>query len=123
MRILIADDDRELACAIASFLRHSNEAVVSTVTTGGLDVLRNIERFEPDVIIMDIMMPRLNGVTICHQILSRRPKAHIVLLSGILNAQHPLVVQSGAGCFLPKPVRLAELRNVVQKFINPPVAA
>lgn len=115
MRLLIADDDRELASAIASYLRHCNQEVVSTVTTGGLDVLRNVERFAPDVILMDIMMPRLNGLTICHHILSCRPNAQIILLSGILDAKHPFVTQSGAAAFLPKPVRLVELQRVLQE--------
>jgi len=108
---------------MASFLRHSTETVVSTVTTGGLDVLRNIDRFEPDVIIMDIMMPRLNGLTVCRQILSRRPQAHIILLSGILHAQHPVVTQSGANGFLPKPVRLAELQRMIQEVAGHHAAA
>ena len=116
--MLIADDDRELASAMASYLRHCNEAVVATVTTGGVDVLRNVERFHPDVILMDVMMPRLNGLTICHHILSCRTGTRIILLSGILSATHPLVIQSGASAFVPKPVKLAELRRVVEEVVG-----
>jgi len=108
---------------MASYLRHCNEAVVSTVTTGGLDVLRNVERFKPDVILMDIVMPRLNGLTICHHILSCHPQTRIILLSGILDAQHPLVAQSGAAAFLPKPVRLADLRRIVEEIVSHLTAA
>jgi len=118
VRLLIADDDRELASAMASYLRHCNDAVVSTVTTGGVDVLRNVERFHPDVILMDVMMPRLNGLTICHHILSCRAQTRIILLSGILSATHPLVLQSGATAFLAKPVKLAELRRVVEEIVS-----
>ncbi|MEI6352271.1 MAG: response regulator [Verrucomicrobiota bacterium] len=117
MRVLIADDDRELASAIASYVRYCNEDVVATVTTGGLDVIRNVDRFQPDIIIMDIMMPRLNGLTICHHILSRFPQTRIILFSGKLDAKHPFVVNSGATAFLAKPVRLSELRNVIEEII------
>ena len=103
---------------MASYLRYCNEAVVSTVTTGGVDVLRNVERFHPDVILMDVMMPRLNGLTICRHILSCCSHTQIILLSGILSATHPLVVQSGATAFLPKPVKLAELRRVVEAVVE-----
>jgi len=118
VRLLIADDDRELASAMASYLRHCNAAVVSTVTTGGLDVLRDVERFSPDVILMDIVMPRLNGLTICRHILSRRPQMRIILLSGTLHSGHPIVVESGATAFLAKPVRLAQLQRVLEEIVG-----
>jgi two-component system, OmpR family, response regulator MprA len=112
VRLLIADDDRELACAIASYLRHGNEAVISTVTTGGLDVLRSVARFDPDVILMDIMMPKINGLTLCRHILSRRPDVRIILLSGAVGIESPFLAESGATAFLPKPVRLSDLQRV-----------
>lgn len=112
---MIADDDRELACAIASYLRHGNQTIISTVTTGGLDVLRNVAQFDPDVILMDIMMPRLNGLTLCRHILSRRPGVRIILLSGALGIESPFLAESGAAAFLPKPVRLSELQRVFQE--------
>lgn len=115
MRVLIADDDRELAAAIATSLRHWNEEVVATVTTGGLDVIRNVDRFQPDVVITDIIMPRLNGLTVCHHILSRFPATKIILFSGRFDARHPHVVNSGARAFLPKPVKLTELRRVLEE--------
>lgn len=114
MRLLIADDDRELACAIASYLRHGNQAVISTVTTGGLDVLRSVSQFDPDVILMDIMMPRLNGLTLCRHILSRRPDVKIILLSGALGIESPFLAESGATAFIPKPIKLSELQRVFQ---------
>lgn len=103
---------------MASYLRHCNEAVVSTVTTGGLDVIRSVNRFDPDVILMDILMPRLNGLTICRHILSRRPDVRIILLSGTLHPDHPFVAESGASAFLSKPVRLNELNRVIQGFVE-----
>ncbi len=118
MRILIADDDRELASAVASYVRYCNEEVVATVTTGGVDVVRHVDRFQPDIIIMDIMMPRLNGLTVCRHILSRFPDTRIILFSGKLDATHPYVVDSGAAAFLPKPVKLAELRKVLKEVVD-----
>jgi CheY-like chemotaxis protein len=112
VRLLIADDDRELACAMASYLRHGNNAIISIVTTGGVDVLRSVKRFDPDVILMDIVMPKLNGLTLCRHILSSRPAVRIILLSGTLHGGHPFVAESGAAGFVAKPVRLAELQRV-----------
>jgi len=118
VRLLIADDDRELACAMASYLRHGNNTIVSTVTTGGVDVLRSVKRFDPDVILMDIHMPRLNGVTLCRHILSSRPDVRIILISGVLHPEHPFVAESGAAGFVAKPVRLAELQRVFEEIVQ-----
>ena len=118
VRLLIADDDRELACAMASYLRHCNGTIVSTVTTGGVDVIRCAAQFEPDVILMDIAMPKLNGLTACRHILSRRPEVRIILISGALHADHPFVTESGAAAFLAKPVRLAELQRVFEEIVS-----
>ena len=123
MRLLIADDDRELACAMASYLRHCNDTIVSTVTTGGVDVLRSVTLFDPDVILMDIAMPKLNGLTACRHILSRRPEVRIILISGTLNSEHPFVRESGAVAFLSKPVRLAELQRVFEEIVSHRVTA
>ena len=119
MRLLIADDDRELACAMASYLRHGNNAIISIVTTGGVDVLRSVKQFNPDVILMDIVMPKLNGLTLCRHILSSRPSVRILLLSGSLHADHPFVAESGAAGFVAKPVRLAELQRVFEEITQP----
>ncbi len=118
MRVLIADDDRELASALASYVRHCNEEVVATVTSGGIDVVKNVDRFQPDIIVMDIMMPRLNGLTVCHHILSRFPQTKIILFSGKLTADHPYVTASGAVAFLAKPIRLIELKQVLDSLVH-----
>ncbi|MEI6561634.1 MAG: response regulator [Verrucomicrobiota bacterium] len=118
MRLLIADDDRELACAMASYLRHCNGTIVSTVTTGGVDVIRCAAQFEPDVILMDIAMPKLNGLSACRHILSCHPQMQIILISGTLHRGHPLVTESGAAAFLSKPVRLAELQRVFEEIVS-----
>ena len=102
---------------MASYLRHCNGTIVSTVTTGGVDVLRSAARFEPDVILMDILMPKLSGLTICRHILSRHPGVRIILLSGTLHRDHPMVLESGAAAFLAKPVRLAELQRVFEETV------
>lgn len=117
MRVLIADDDRELASALASYVQHCNAEVVATVTSGGIDVVRNVDRFQPDIVIMDIMMPRLNGLFVCQHILSRFPGIKIILFSGKLSADHPHVTASGAIAFLPKPIRMSEVGELLSGVI------
>jgi two-component system response regulator MprA len=121
MRILFADDERQLADALSKYLQKSGHEVC-TVITGGLDVLPAYDRFHPDVVLMDVMMPRFNGITISHALLSRNPALKLVLCSGALSKDHPFIAASGATYFLPKPFSFAAARDLLESF-SPEVEA
>ena len=110
MRILIADDDRDLADALAEFVRECNHEVVDKVTGGGLAVIQSFARHNPDVVLLDIMMPRFNGITVCHALLSRKPETKIIFVSGKVESDHPFVAGCGATAYLQKPILLDNLR-------------
>ena len=115
MRILIADDERELADALTSFINERHHEVVATVTTGGLDVIQAYNQFHPDLVIMDIMMPKFNGLTVCHALLGRHPEARVVLVSGKLNPDNPFIANTGAVGFLSKPADLSKLDEILTR--------
>lgn len=116
MRILITDDDKDLASALGEYVQGCGHEVVSIVTTGGLDIIRCYGIYKPDVVMMDIMMPRFNGLTVAHALLSKDPQARIVLFSGQLNSAHPFIVNSGAVRFLQKPIHLFKIRRVLAEL-------
>jgi two-component system response regulator MprA len=122
MRILLADDERDLINALAQYLSKSGHEVC-VVTTGGLDVLPAYDRFHPDVILMDIMMPRFNGITISHALASRRAQAKLVLCSGAITADHPFVAASGACRFLAKPFTFPQVKDLLESLIAEPEVA
>jgi two-component system response regulator MprA len=122
MRILLADDERELVAGLALHLRNSGHEVC-TVTTGGLDVLPAFDRFHPDVVLMDVMMPRFNGITISHALMSRHPDVKLVLCSGALSADHPFVAGAGARCFLAKPFTFSQARELLESLVPAAKAA
>jgi PleD family two-component response regulator len=61
MRVLVADDDRDFAAALSGLVRACDHEVVDTVTKGGLSVIQSYAQHQPDVVLLDIMQPRLNG--------------------------------------------------------------
>ena len=113
MRVLIADDDREMAEVLAELVRECGHEVAGCVTGGGLSVIRNFAQHEPDVVLLDIMMPRFNGLTVCHALRSRNAEAKIIFVSGHVDGEHPFVSSCGATAYLKKPVSLAELRDAL----------
>lgn len=114
MRVLIADDDRDLVDAIAEFVRECGHEVCATVTGGGLAVIQNFARYLPDVVILDIMMPRFNGLTTCHALLSRKPDTQVIFMSGKVESDHPFVMSCGAVAYLHKPILFEDLRDVLR---------
>ena len=113
MRVLIADDDREMVEVLTAYVEECGHEVVGAVTGGGLAVIQAFARYEPDAVLLDIMMPRFNGLTVCHALLSRKPEAKIIFISGQLDGSHPFVSGSGATACLQKPVSLAALRGAL----------
>jgi CheY-like chemotaxis protein len=113
MRILVADDESELAMGLAQYLRNAGHEVC-TVTTGGLDVLPAYDSFHPDVVLMDVMMPRFNGIAISHALASRHPGIKLVLCSGSLSPGHPFIAAAGACRFLAKPFAFSQVREVLE---------
>ncbi len=119
MRVLIGDDDRNLAEMLSGFVEDCGYKVVATITSGGLDILYAYDQFHPDLVLMDVMMPRFNGLTICHAILSKKPDAKIILMSGRLSSEHPFVQNSGASLFLRKPLRLSRVSELLAEMLGP----
>ncbi len=113
MRVLVADDDRDLAESIAAYVEECGHEVVATVTGGGLAVIQTFARCMPDVVLLDIQMPRFNGLTASHALVSRKPDVKIVFISGSVDEKDPMVRDCGAAAYLQKPVSLVELREVL----------
>ena len=113
MRVLVADDDRELAAALADCVLACGHEVVDTVSGGGLAVIQSFARHKPDAVLLDILMPRCNGLTVCHALLSRKPDTKIIFVSGSVEGDHPFVSGCGAAGYLRKPVGLVELGEML----------
>jgi two-component system response regulator VicR len=116
LRVLIADDDRDLAEAIANLVTECGHEPVATISAGGLEVIRRYGQYEPDVVLLDIMMPRFNGLTVCHAIMSRDPDAKIVFVSGKVDGAHPFVTGAGAIACLEKPINREKLEDLLNSI-------
>jgi CheY-like chemotaxis protein len=115
MRVLIADDDRAFAEYLSAMVELCGHEVVATVTGGGLAAIQSYTRHRPDVMLLDVLMPRFNGFTVCQQLVSRDPAARVILMSGLVASDYPSLATSPACGYLSKPVGLAELRSALDK--------
>src|SRR5476649_2958889 len=92
IRILIADDHELMRAGIRSLLEKVSDVEVVAEAGDGREALRLIEEHRPDVVVMDIMMPELNGLEATARAAGRFPGSRVLILS--MNASPEFVLQS-----------------------------
>jgi two-component system nitrate/nitrite response regulator NarL len=82
LRILIVDDDPKLTQAVEAILESDDRFIVCGCATSGDEALRLVEQHQPDVVLMDIGMPGLDGIDTTRAIHERDSGQHVVIYTG-----------------------------------------
>jgi len=82
VRVLIADDHRLFAEALRAILGSDRRIDVVGLAASGREAVEKSRQLEPDVILMDISMPGLDGVEATRVILEKQPKVSVVMVTG-----------------------------------------
>jgi DNA-binding response OmpR family regulator len=121
--ILVADDDPELRKMLRAHLESLNFNVIEA--HDGEKALEAIILHRPDLVILDVMMPELNGWEICKYVKSRKAYAStgIIMLTGIGATVNELTSPLyGADSYLDKPFDIDLLENAIRALIKPKAA-
>ena len=117
--IIAVDDDPEVLGTVGRVLEKENYEV--TLASSGPQALGYLERRKPDMVILDIIMPEMDGITICRQ-LRRDPRfAALPILFLTAKGSTDDIVQgldAGADDYVVKPFELAELRARVHALLR-----
>ena len=118
-RILIADDNPANVELLEAYL--ANIECDIQVASDGQDTLDKVESFRPDLILLDVMMPKLNGFEVCKQIKEGpATKRIMILMVTALNELGDIerAVAAGTDDFLSKPVQKLELLKRVENMLR-----
>jgi two-component system nitrogen regulation response regulator GlnG len=119
--ILVVDDDASVAGALRRFL--DNEGHDSRVVNGVSEGLAAIAERRPDVVLMDIRMPGIDGMAGLDQMQARHPGLCVVMMTGYGTSQTSIdAMRAGAFDYITKPPDLDELRRVISRALASSVA-
>lgn len=118
-RILIADDNVANRELLEAYLTEIDCEIETSVD--GQDTLDKIASFNPDIVLLDVMMPKLSGFEVCKQIRDNPATARVmVLMVTALNELGDIerAVAAGTNDFLSKPVQKVELLIRVENMLK-----
>ena len=115
-RILIVDDEELTVKLIREFIESMDETFEISEAYNGFEAGRLVQSFKPDIVILDIMMPGLDGMAVCSQIkedpLTRN--IDVIAITGYHTPENvERIYERGASMCLKKPLDLDELRGAI----------
>lgn len=117
--ILIVDDEPNNFDVLEMFLYNENYDLV--YISNGQDALSFLEKTKPNVILLDIMMPKMNGIEVCSRIKNNPNTNHIpVIMVTALSSKENLAkcIENGADDFITKPIDKLELKSRIRSMVR-----
>jgi two-component system chemotaxis response regulator CheY len=116
---LIVDDSAFMRFHLRRMM-DSFDNVIATEAANGTEAIREYGRLRPDIVLMDIVMPGLEGVETVRKICDTDPSARVIMISSVSYKEKVAdAMAAGAKCFIPKPVTTDQLRKAIEDVLSP----
>ena len=116
-KILVCDDEENIRESVKLIL--DDEPYLQAFATNGREVIKKVKEFKPDIIILDIKMPKLSGLDAIEQIKAINPNVKIIMISGY---EQPDVIKEalsrGASDYLPKSFSGRQLKDAIKRILK-----
>ncbi|HVJ48424.1 sporulation transcription factor Spo0A [Desulfitobacterium sp.] len=117
IRVLVADDNRELVEILKEYINKQEDMQTIGVAYQGNEALEIIYREQPDVVVLDIIMPHLDGLGVLEKIQNDMQKPHVIILTAFgQENMTQQAVQLGADYFVLKPFDLDTLGKRIRQL-------
>ena len=116
-KLLVIDDEVEFAATLCQ--RLNLRGFTSRDAHSGIEGLASFAELEPDVVLLDLRMPDMNGLDVLAQIKEQDPRAEVIILTGHGSVQAGIeAMEKGAYDYIMKPVDLKELLKMIQAAVT-----
>lgn len=130
IKLLIADDQQLIRDSLKLWAETQTDMIVTASVGDGIEVYEAVEREQPDIILMDIRMPKMDGVLCTKKIKEKYPEIKIIILTTFDDDAYVYnALKFGASGYLLKGIALDELGKAIrtvyigQSMINPDIAS
>ena len=119
IRVVLVDDNEIVRKGLQEALEHSDDFTVVGQTGEGEEALGLAERLRPDVILMDVLMPGMNGIDACREITTALPDAKVLMLTAFSDRDSmDDALAAGAMGYLPKLWGRDQLLNTLRDVVD-----
>ena len=115
IRVLIVDDHSVVRMGLRMFFDHLSDIEVVGEATDGSEGVAMARRLEPDVVLMDLLMPNMDGVTAIGRIKAERPETEIVTMTSFIEEEQvTAALEAGASGYVLKDAEAEEVAAAVR---------
>lgn len=119
IKIVIVDDHPLVAEGIEAILDSYDDLTVCATLSDGQQILDRIHELEPDVVLLDLNMPRMNGLSATELLLEQRPQTHVIILSMHDSPEYiSTALSHGAQGYLLKDVPTEEIKQAIDAVMR-----
>lgn len=118
IKVLIVDDHAMVRIGISSYLQIESDIEVVGVAENGLEAVEKAKELNPDVILMDLVMPEMDGVESSKKILKNNPRQKIIILTSFIDDElvYP-AIRAGATSYILKTGTADEIVDAIHKAV------
>jgi two-component system, NarL family, response regulator LiaR len=118
IRLLVVEDNELLRSMLAGYLDQRSGLQVIGTAANGQEAVELSSQLQPDVVLMDVVMPLMDGITATRIIRENNPNVQVVILTNGNGAQAKDAMEAGASAYLLKMVSVDEIAQTIRSVLT-----